>query len=103
MREKSRDILWISTAPWSDDLCWTVRFEIRRDNYFADVRENEKFVFDHLPLPDGSGVDVNRTIAKNGISLRISRIRLGTYGDWRFYVEGGHHAQEEKAEHDARG
>jgi hypothetical protein len=79
-----------STAPWSDDLCWTVRFEIRRDNYFSDVSKNEKFVFDHLPVPSGAGVDVNRTITKNGTSLTISKIRLGTYGDWRFYVEGGY-------------
>ncbi len=79
-----------STAPWSDDLCWKVRFQVSRADHFSRATDEEKFVFDHLPVPDGNEVEVNRTITKRAMGSACDFRSVFTENhDWRFASKAG--------------
>jgi len=77
----------LTTAPWSDDPCWTVRFEIARDDSLISSRKEDSYVFDHLPVPSDENTPVDRTLTKKGVTLHISQLeRVGN--DYTMGIEG---------------
>ena len=85
--ENGQHFFWLPVAPWSDDPVWKITMEFQRLDRCSDVEESELFRFEHLPVPQGNLTEVNRTITRNGVTIRICDIELTEYNDWRLGIE----------------
>jgi hypothetical protein len=77
------------TAPWNDDPCWTLRLSLWRTRESADVKDDEVFRFDQLPVPSSkSAIKLNRSITRNGITLHIATLTIAQSRQAYFTVIG---------------
>jgi hypothetical protein len=64
------------TAPWNDDSAWTLRLSLWRVRGSADIKDDEVFRFENLPLPGSKAIKLNRSLTRNGTTLQIATLSV---------------------------